>query len=149
MAIAMLCAQHVFAQRTVSGTVKDKSTGEGMPGVAVLIENTTKGVFTDIVGKYSISVPGDDAVLVYSMVGFSSQRIVVGTQTSINVDLEETIMPEVVITALGISREAKSLGYASQNLNGSDVANSSGANLVNALSGKIAGRTFSATPNGS
>lgn len=92
----------VFAQRTVSGTVRDAGDGSTLIGVTVLVKGTTNGTTTDINGQYSLTVP-DNATLVYSFVGFVSQEILVGNQTTIDVNLEfsATAMKEVVVIGYG------------------------------------------------
>ena len=105
----------VFAQaqeRTVSGTVTDE-IGQGLPGVTVLLKGTTTGVPTNVDGTYRISVPGDDAVLVFRFLGYTSQEFTVGSQTTINVSMQPDVTDagEVVVTALGVTQEKASLGY--------------------------------------
>lgn len=141
LAMVMLGSQLLLAQaRNVSGTVKDKSTGEALPGVAVLIENTSKGAFTDVAGKYSLEIPGNDAVLVFNMLGYAAQRITAGSQTTIDVSLEQNIeLDEVVVTALGIPRDKKAIGYSTQEVSGKTITGSRETNLVNALASKVAG----------
>ena len=140
-ALCMLFAQQAWSQaRTVSGTVKDESSNEALPGVAILVENTTNGVFTDIAGKFSISVPGNDAVLVFNMLGYAVKKVAVGDQSNLDVSLESSFnLDEVIVTALGIPREKKALGYSAQELGGRDITNARETNLVSSLSSKIAG----------
>ncbi len=101
-----------YAQRTVTGTVKD-DIGELLPGVSVVIVGTSQGSITDAVGNFTINVPGNETVLRFSFVGMEAQEITVGNQSVISVVMTSSSvgMDEVVVTALGISRETKSLGY--------------------------------------
>lgn len=126
--------------RTISGRVTDKSNSDPLVGVTIAVEKTGQGVFTDIDGRYSIAVPGDDVVLVYSYVGYAIQKITVGTQTSIDVSMESNLeLDEVVVTAVGISRDKKAIGFSAQEVGGRDLTNARETNLVNSLSSKVAG----------
>jgi hypothetical protein len=104
---------HVYAQDKVVSGVVTADDGSVLPGVNITVKGTTRGVSTDTEGKYSISAPSS-ATLVYSFVGYLAQNIVVGSKTTINVTLatDAQQLGEVVVTALGISREKKSLGYS-------------------------------------
>lgn len=130
-----------WAQRTVSGKVIDAGSGDPLPGVAVRIENTSTGVVTDMDGNYRIEVAADDAVLVFSFIGYADKRETVGNRSVINVNLAEDVeqLQEVVVTALNVSREKASLGYAQQTLGAEDVSKVKETNFINSLSGKVAG----------
>ncbi|HEX3006806.1 MAG TPA: carboxypeptidase-like regulatory domain-containing protein, partial [Bacteroidales bacterium] len=135
---------------TVSGVVTDATTKEPLPGVNILVEGTTVGAIADIDGKYSLELPSANAVLIFSFVGYNSERIQVTDQSVINVSLipDITNLNEVVVTALGIKKEAKSLSYNVQQLSGSDVNKVSDANFVNNLTGKVAGVTINSSSSG-
>ncbi len=111
-----------------------------IPGVSVLIKGTQTGTQTDFDGNYEIKA-STGAVLQFSFVGMKTVLQTVGKSNIINVMMQEDAenLQEVVVTALGISRDKKSLGYASQSVNGDDVSNVKSGNVVNALSGKVAG----------
>ncbi|EMY82079.1 TonB-dependent outer membrane receptor protein, RagA/SusC family [Psychroflexus gondwanensis ACAM 44] len=129
-----------FAQsQEVTGTVVDNS-GLPLPGVNVIEDGTSNGTQTDFDGNFSIEV-GQGAVLVFSYLGLKEQKVTVGSQSSIKVTLKDDTgqLDEVVITALGIKREKKSLGYATQELDGDEVSDVATQNFTNALSGKVAG----------
>ena len=135
-----LVVQFAFAQeKTVSGTVSDAS-GLPLPGTTVLVKGTSSGTSTDFDGNYSITVNQGQS-LVFSFVGYTTQEIVVGASNTINVTMSEDAesLEEVVVTALGISREKKSLGYASQEVSGEDVSTVVVDNVVSSLSGKVSG----------
>jgi len=137
-----------FAQKVVTGTVTEKS-GQTVPGVNVTEKGTTNGASTNSDGKFRISVkPG--AVLSFSFIGYKTVQVPVGSQTNINVVLEsnESALTEVVVTALGIKREKKSLGYAVQEVKGQTLADTKEPNLVNALSGQVAGLQITRSANG-
>lgn len=126
-------------QRTVTGRVLD-SDGLGLPGVTVYIEGTTTGTITDIDGRYSISAPSN-AVLVFSFIGYMTEKTEVAGRSVIDVVLIPDIfeMQEVVVTALGIKRERKALGYSLQEIGGDVLVEAREANIANALSGRVSG----------
>ncbi len=131
-----------FAQtRTISGTVTSADDGSALPGVTVVVKGTNNGTVTDANGKYSLQVGKNATTLVFSFVGMKTQEIPIAGKTTINVSMssESISMNEVVVTALGISREKKSLGYAVQDVKGSDLAQVPKQNVLNALSGRVSG----------
>ena len=141
-----LVVQFTFAQdKTISGTVSDVS-GLPLPGVNILVKGTTNGTQTDFDGKYSINAKSGD-VLSFSYLGLKTQEVTVGSSNSINVTMQEdaSVLDEVVVTALGIKREKKALGYATQEVKGDAVSNVKSSNFVNSLSGKVAGLDIKST----
>lgn len=137
-----LVYQAAAQERTVTGRVTSATDGSGLPGVNVTVKGASGGTITDVQGQYSIAVPQSNATLVFSYVGFQTQEIAVGNQSTINVQLAEDVkqIDEVVITgALGIQREQKSIGYAAQTIDGSAVSAVRETNVVNQLSGRVAG----------
>ncbi|NBU36003.1 MAG: SusC/RagA family TonB-linked outer membrane protein [Bacteroidetes bacterium] len=136
--IISLCSFGVFAQSSVRGTVTS-SDGEPIIGANVIELGTTNGTVTDLDGNYNLKV-GVNAVLEFTYTGYVSQKITVGSQSTINVTLLEGVaLSEVVVTALGISREKKSLTYAAQTIQGGQLTQVRDANFTNTLSGKVAG----------
>ena len=133
-----LIVQITFAQeKTITGTVSDESGP--LPGVSILIKGTTTGTETDFDGKYSIQASIGD-VLVYSFVGMSTQERAVGSNNVINVVLEaDNVLEEVVVTALGMQREAKTLPYAAQEIKAEDLNITQDANIKTAIAGKVSG----------
>jgi TonB-linked SusC/RagA family outer membrane protein len=127
-------------QVTVTGTVKD-SQGVTLPGVTIIVKGTTIGTNTDPQGKYSIHTPNANSVLVFTFIGYSSAEISVNNKTSLDVVLQEEVkqMDEVVVTALGIKRSSRELGYSTQQINAKDLTLARPTNLATGLSGKIAG----------
>lgn len=125
---------------TVTGHVTDES-GADFPGINVIVKGTTIGASTDADGRYSISVPDENSVLVFSFIGYSTLEIVVGSQTTIDVAMQPNVksLDEVVVTALGIERSSKSLGYATAQVNPDQFAINRSPNIMNTLQGKIAG----------
>ena len=131
----------IFAQqRTVQGTVTDNQ-GSLLPGVTVVIKGTTQGTVTNADGNFSLTNISEDATLVFSFVGMQSQEIEVGNKTSINVTMIEDVigLKDIVVTALGITREKKSLGYSVGEVSGAELNETPQGNLLNAIAGKAAG----------
>jgi TonB-linked SusC/RagA family outer membrane protein len=143
------CFTQVIAQRTVSGKVTDKN-GQPLPGVAIVVKGTTLGNVTNADGTYSISGIPAGSTLKFSFVGLQPQEVEVGTKSTINVSLvEEAVgLGEVVVTALGIKKESKSLGYATSNVNSDQLSVNRTSNMMNTLSGKIAGVSISSLGTG-
>ncbi|HBX89227.1 MAG TPA: SusC/RagA family TonB-linked outer membrane protein [Marinilabiliaceae bacterium] len=133
---------NVLAQtRTITGTVTGSDDGQPIPGASVFVKGTTMGTITQIDGDYSLSVPQDAAVLVFSFVGMESQEQEIAGRTVINVVLNSSAiaMDEVIVTALGIKRERKALGYSVQDVSGEDLNRAGNTNVSTALQGKVAG----------
>ncbi|MDF0717153.1 SusC/RagA family TonB-linked outer membrane protein [Muricauda sp. 334s03] len=141
MFVSLLCFSiGAYAQEmNVSGTVTDTS-GMPLPGVSIVVVGSTNGTQTDFDGNYSISA-NKGQTLRFSYIGQKTVERTVGTSKVIDVTLEEDAqaLDEVVVTAMGIAREKKSLGYATQEVQGDEVSAVKAPNFVNSLSGKIAG----------
>ena len=136
-------------ERRVAGRVTDESSA-GMPGVNILVKGTAIGTVSDSEGNFIINVPSSDAVLVFSFVGYLTKEMPAGTQTNISVTLEPDVvaLSEVVVTALGIERSSKSLGYATSKVTSDQFATNRSANIMNSLQGKIAGVNISSLGSG-
>lgn len=126
--------------RVVTGAVKDDA-GTAVPGANVIIKGTNSGTTTDGEGKYSISVENENAVLVVSFIGFTTQEVPVGARSIVDVSLkgDAAQLQEVVVTALGIERDKKSIGYSVQDVKGSDLTIARESNVINNLQGRVAG----------
>ncbi len=124
----------------ITGTVTVASDGMPLPGVTVMIKGTNQGTSTDMDGNYSITTNQGD-VLSFSSIGFAVQEVPVNGQTTINIALVESMqgLDEVVVTALGISRDKKSLGYATQEVDGENFNLTNEQNVLGSLSGRVAG----------
>jgi TonB-linked SusC/RagA family outer membrane protein len=132
----------VIAQTTnVTGTVTDAGDGFPIPGVSVFVKGTTIGTVTMPDGKFSLAVPSDATTIVFSFVGMTTQEVAYNGQTTIDISLqsEAVDVDEVVVTALGIKREKKALGYAVQEVNSEEIGKTGNANLASAMQGKVAG----------
>ncbi len=127
-------------KKTVKGKVTDEN-GEAIPGVSVLVKGTTVGTITNFDGVYSLDVPADARTLTFSFVGMKSQDTDIAGKTEINISLvSETIgVDEVVVTALGIQRDKKTLTYSSQQVSGDEMLKAKDINFMSSLSGKSAG----------
>ncbi|TDE03769.1 SusC/RagA family TonB-linked outer membrane protein [Flavobacterium hiemivividum] len=139
--LCMVCTYGMNAQTTVKGVVVDSATKVALPGVSIVIKGTSNGTTTDFDGNYSINVPNNETALEFSYIGFVSQVAQVNGRGTINISLIEDIskLDEVVVTALGIKRDRKSLGYSVQELKGQSLTEARETNVANALSGKISG----------
>ncbi len=144
-----LVVQITFAQeqRTITGTVTDDS-GMPLPGVNVLVKGTTRGVQTDFDGNYSIEATQGE-VLVFSYLGMKTAEYAIGSNDTIDVVLQADAaqLEEVVVTAMGISREKRSIGYATQEVAGEEVSTVKTDNVINNLSGKVSGVQIKANNN--
>jgi len=141
IAFLALLGLQVHGQRQVTGTVTHAEDGSSIPGVSVLVKGTQVGTITDINGKYSINVPPDGKVLQFSFVGMQTVEVTIGNQAVIDVQMQPTVtaLEGVIVTALGISREKKSLGYAVQDVSGDEITQARQLNAINSLSGRVAG----------
>ena len=126
--------------KTVTGTVTDATDGSPLPGVNVLVQGTTTGSQTDFDGNYSIEAESGN-VLVFSFLGMKTQSVTVGASNTINVSMQEDAeqLGEVVVTALGIKREEKTLTYAQQTVRADELTATRDPNFMNSISGKAAG----------
>jgi TonB-linked SusC/RagA family outer membrane protein len=130
----------LFAQKTVTGTVTDDG-GVPVIGATVKEVNTDRGTITDLDGKYSLEVTGENSILSFSYIGLETKNQVVGQQTEIDVILSENaeVLNEVVVTALGFEENKDELGYASSQIAAETLQEAAEPNLVNSLSGKASG----------
>jgi hypothetical protein len=150
LGLFVLTCSMVSAQ-TIQGTVVD-SLSSPLPGVNVLIKGTTIGTVTNSAGVFTLS--GADAkegsVLIFSFIGFKTKEVPVNGSTNINVTLEEdrAMLQEVVVTALGIKRDEKGLGYSAQALDEKSMTDARSNNWSSALSGKVAGLNLISSGSG-
>ncbi len=145
---ALLTCVNLFAQdHKVTGKVTSAEDGSSLPGVSVVLKGTTKGTQTDANGAFSILVPDKGGVLVFSFVGLSSQEIAVGTRTVVDVQLsgDTKQLSEVVVTAQGLVREKRALGYSVSSLEKKAIEDRPQADVARVLQGKIPGVNITST----
>jgi len=137
----------LLQEARISGRVTSAEDGAGLPGVSVLLKGTQQGTITDAEGRYSISVSDNNAVLVFSFIGYTSQEISVSGRTTVDLSMEPSMeaLGEVVVTALGIERSEQSLGYSVGKLKGDDLTHVAQENVLNSMAGRIPGVTINAT----
>lgn len=128
------------ADRSVSGKILDESQSP-LPGVNVLVKGATQGTVSDQNGAYTLNVPASADALIFSFIGYASQEVAIGNNSVINVTMAPDVkqLGEVVVTALGIEREQKTLGYATAKVDPSDFNTNRTPNFMDALQGKVAG----------
>ncbi len=133
----------------VSGTVRSAEDGEPMPFLTVSVSGTTKAVITDLNGSFSVDKLSANDTLVFSFVGFVKQAIKVGNQSVINIKLalQTRELNEVVVTALGVNRQKRELGYSTEKIGGDEIQKSNSPNVLNAMTGKVSGVQI-ANPDG-
>lgn len=147
--VVLLFSGLTYGQVKVTGFVKDDS-GAPLIGASVVEKGTTTGTITDIEGNFELSVTNASTSLVLSYVGYRTITYLLNNQTSVMVTMEEDAvgLSEVTVTALGIQREKKALGYAVQDVKGDDLVKARETNLLNSLAGKVAGVTIVGNPSG-
>jgi len=135
-----------IAQQQVSGIVSDSSDGSPLPGVNVLVKGTTSGAVTGLDGNYHVNVPGTDAVLVFSFIGYQTQEVVVGTRSAVNINLEPDLstLSEVVVVGYGTQREEAVTGSVAS-ISGELLRDIPSGNVTQALQGRVAGVELSQT----
>jgi len=137
--IALMAKANVSAQKIVTGVVTDEQ-GEPIIGATVLVKNTKIGTITNFDGRFSLEVD-DNATLLVSYIGYNQKEVKLNGQRIISVKLTEDVkaLSEVVVTALGIKREQKALGYAVQAVEGNILQTVKGVDMATSLTGKVAG----------
>lgn len=138
--VLIVCSVSASAQVNVKGIIKD-SNGEPLIGVNVIVKNTQQGTVTNVDGEFSLDVPGTNTILEFSYVGYKTQEIPLNGKTYVSVILSEDteVLDEVVVTALGIKREKKALGYAMQEIKTDAMSEIKSPSVANLLQGKVAG----------
>ena len=147
--LALLCPWAALAQTiTVSGKVISSDDGYGLPGVTIQVKGTSTGTVTDLDGNYSLNADSQD-VLIFSFVGYKTKEIAIKGKNKINVtlDADAQMLDDVVVTALGIKRQKRELGYATEEIGGELIAKSGSGSVISALSGRSAGVQI-INPNG-
>lgn len=148
--LTCLIGQSFAQSRQVSGSVTSASDGSPLAGVSVAVVGTTNATQTDGDGHYSIEVSGKDVALSFSYIGYDSQRVNVGNRAVVNVRLagDDEMLEEVVVTALGIEREKKDLGYAATTVKSEDLTKVNAVNVAGGLTGKVSGLNVTGVSSG-
>ncbi len=146
----VLSGSSVWAQRQISGQVTGSDDSGSLPGVNVLVKGTTIGTVTDIDGNFSLTTEEASPTLTFSSIGYASQEIVVGNQSTVNVTLDADVqeLSEVVVTALGMERNVKALPYSVGQVDGESFQEAREVNVANSLAGKVAGVNVSNIASG-
>lgn len=148
---AVAAASGLYAQsRQVTGKVLDFDGTTPLVGCTVVVDGTSNGVITDLNGAYSIKVDSDESVLVFSSLGYDDQKFTVGSRTVIDVTMQQsnTRIDDVVVTALGLSRQEKSLGYAVSKVDNEALTSSVASNWMSSMNGRVPGLTMGSAGSG-
>ncbi|MFZ5939866.1 MAG: SusC/RagA family TonB-linked outer membrane protein [Bacteroidota bacterium] len=148
LSLLLFVGYNLMAQGVqITGNVTNSEDGTALPGVSVAVKGTTVGTVTDFNGDYSLAVPANATTLVFSFVGMTPKEETIGGRTLINVELvpEAKALDEVVVTALGLSREKKALSYAVQDVSGDEISQAKETNIINSLQGRVAGAQITNT----
>ncbi|MEN7549814.1 SusC/RagA family TonB-linked outer membrane protein [Rapidithrix thailandica] len=145
-----LLQEELRLEKEIKGQVTSSEDGAPLPGVTIVVKGTTIGTTTDFDGNYHINAPDDAEILVFSSIGYQTKEVTIGNQSEINIVLpiDTQQLEEVVVTALGIEREAKTLAYGAAQLGGEEMAMAREGNILNNLSGKVAGVNISQAGTG-
>lgn len=149
--LLLLFAAGLANAQSVTGTVTAETDGSPIPGVSVVLKGTSTGTTTDANGAFTLDTsPSANPILVFSFIGFGTKEIDVSGMTSVTVSLAEDVteLGEVVVTALGISREKKSLGFATTTIDNKQLTQTAMPNFASALYGKAPGVRIATTPGG-
>jgi iron complex outermembrane recepter protein len=142
LSLSILISLTALAQtRTVTGTVTAHDDGSTLPGVTILIKGTSQGTTTNIDGKYSLPGVTETSVIVFTFIGFTPIEIAAGNQQIVNVALKPELqnLEEVVVTALGVKREKREIGYSSEKMDTEEITRSNTSNVLGAIAGRSAG----------
>ncbi|AKD02299.1 SusC/RagA family TonB-linked outer membrane protein [Pontibacter korlensis] len=144
-----LCGHTAWAQQLIKGRVTDGSQ-QPLPGVTVLLKGSSTGTATSVDGSYSLQVPSSDGTLVFSFIGYATKEVPIGGRETVNVTLAEDAkaLGEVVVTALGIAKEQRALGYATSTVSAQEITQAGNTNFASALYGKAAGVKITTAPGG-
>ncbi|SMO65674.1 TonB-linked outer membrane protein, SusC/RagA family [Saccharicrinis carchari] len=150
LVVLLLFSVAGYGQKTISGKVTEEGSNLPLPGVSILIEGTHVGAITDMDGNYQLKNIPDDALLVYSFIGFITQKVAVKGRKIIDVTLvpDVTNLDEVVVAALNIKRDKTSLGYSVSQLGSDEVNIAKENNVMNSLSGKVSGLQIAQNKSG-
>ncbi|MCC6279498.1 MAG: SusC/RagA family TonB-linked outer membrane protein [Saprospiraceae bacterium] len=148
--IALVCtlSSLTIHAQSINGTILDADSDEALIGVSIAVKNTNRGTVSDAAGSFKLDAKSGEQ-LVISYVGYQTQEVAVGAGTTVTIKLSaQNQLNEVVVTALGLSKAKKSLGYAVQEVSGANLDKARETNILSALSGKVAGVTIVGNPSG-
>lgn len=150
LSLTLLGLTEVRAQGNVTGVVYDADGTTPIVGASVILKGTTTGVSTNVKGEYSIRVPDAQSTLQFMSLGYETQEITPGGRSRLDVKMQSSAqkIEDVVVTALGITRQEKSLGYAVSKVSGEELTNTVSNNWLNGLNGKVAGMNFDQASTG-
>ena len=149
--VSFLLINFAFAQQNfrVSGTISDQITGEKIIGVSIKEKGATNGTTTNVDGKFSLTVASPNATLIISYIGYSTKEVQINNQTDLTITLNPgIILGETVVTALGVERESKALGYNIQQVNAKEISTVKSVNFLDNLTAKVAGVTITQGASG-
>ncbi len=133
--ISLVTAQN----QRVTGTVVSEEDGQPVAGASILVKGTTVGTITDLDGKFTLNVPSSARTLVVSFIGMKKREVVIKPLLKVTLEADAKVTDEVVITAMGISREKKALGYAAQDVKADKLTQAASTSITSALQGKVSG----------
>jgi iron complex outermembrane receptor protein len=144
----LMVSSPVFAQ-TITGKVTASTDGQPLPGVSIVVKGTSQGTTTDASGQYSLSA-SKNGTLVFSFIGYKTQEVAIANRSVVDLALTEdaTMINEVVVTALGVTKEQRALGYATTVVKNDALVKAASPNFATALYGKAPGVVINATPGG-
>jgi TonB-linked SusC/RagA family outer membrane protein len=131
-----------MAQRTLSGSVKDP-TGQPLIGASVVVKGTTNGSLADENGNFSLSVPANAQTLTISYTGYQTQEVALGVSNTLDIELQESTLNELVVTAFGIKKDKSNLGYGVSQVTSEELTQAHTTNITNALAAKVPGMRLS------
>jgi TonB-linked SusC/RagA family outer membrane protein len=150
LVLLLFSGMQLLAQRTITGKVTSADDGLGIPGVTVVVKGTNSGALTDMDGKYQLTVTKTATSLVYTFVGMKTVEATLGASNVLDITMESEakVIEGVVVTAFGITRQAKELGYATAKVTTKELTRSGASNVVNGLSAKVSGLQINTVNNG-
>ncbi len=143
--LLIACGQLLAQQRTISGRVTSSEDRQPLPGVNVVIKGTSQGTVTDVQGDYTLAIPQEGTVLVFSFIGFQTQEVEVGSRSTVDLQLQQDVtqLSEVIVTAIGVERAEKTLGFSATKVEDREITQGRSFSPMNSLQGKIAGVNIS------
>ncbi|SDQ25049.1 TonB-linked outer membrane protein, SusC/RagA family [Prevotella sp. khp1] len=145
MVSLFLCVGTALAQTKVTGTVLSQEDGQPIIGAAVKVDGTSTGMLTDVNGKFSLTLPEGKKSLTISYLGYEAKTVIAKNGMRVFLKSDATALEEVVVTAMGIKRSAKALGYSATSLDGEEIAEVRTNDIMSGLAGKVAGVQISTT----